>query len=80
MSTITKEQYILLAGFKLHIWNVYHNRDNSKPESDFWAELLDKAKIPWSIQNDVSCLMETRANGFSSLATLLKSKGHEVCC
>jgi hypothetical protein len=72
MQTITEAQFDKLLGFKLHIWNHYHQ--DVKTDFGFWADLLDEAKIPWFVQNTVSILMENRANGFSSLRALLKGE------
>lgn len=78
MSTsITEEQFNMLLGFKLHIWTHYHENDASF-DPVFWAQKLDEKGISWFVQNTVAILMETRANGFSSLAGLLKAEGIEV--
>jgi hypothetical protein len=77
MQTITEEQLELLKGFKLHIWSHYHE-ERSHFDSSFWAEKLDSLHIPWFVQNTVSILMETRANGFSSLKTLLLKEGIKI--
>ncbi|TDA63608.1 hypothetical protein E0765_07170 [Sulfuricurvum sp. IAE1] len=77
ITSITEEQFNMLLGFKYHIWTYYHENDASF-DAMRWAEMLDKAGINWFVQNTVAILMETRANGFSSLAGLLKAKGIEV--
>ncbi len=70
--TINETQFDALLGFKLHIWNCYH--ESGEADFSFWAQKLDELKIQWYIQNTVAILMETRANGFSSLKNLLASK------
>lgn len=76
MYQITSDQFDSLLGFKLHIWNHYH--DESRCDFGFWAKKLDELQIPWFVQNTVAILMETRANGFSSLKSLLAKEGIEV--
>lgn len=73
---ITGKQFTLLQDFMFHCWNVYHNK--TKSAFDFWAERLDEAKIPWSIQNLAASLMEDRENGFRYFRELLSLKGIEI--
>lgn len=74
MYQINEKQLETLKGFKLHIWTHYHEKE-SYFDSSFWAEQLDNLKIPWFVQNTTAILMETRANGFSSLKALLLKEG-----
>jgi hypothetical protein len=74
MYQITEEQLDALKGFKLHIWTHYHEKESHFDHS-FWAQMLDDLKIPWFVQNTTAILMETRANGFSSLKALLQKEG-----
>lgn len=74
MHQITEQQLEALKGFKLHIWTHYHEKE-SHFDSSFWAKQLDDLRISWFVQNTTAILMETRANGFSSLKTLLQKEG-----
>ena len=42
---ISKEQLSVLQGFKLHTWNVFHNKTPNMFK--FWAKELDDKKIPY---------------------------------
>lgn len=73
---ITGAQYNLLTSFFCHCFNVFHegNSDNFS----WWAEKLDKAKIPWRIQNTVSAIATNKASTRLYLSTHLKNKGVTV--
>ena len=73
---ISKEQLSVLQGFKLHTWNVFHNKTPSKFK--FWAVELDKNNIPYSLQNKVANWTLIRENGFKSLKEFLKNEGIEI--
>jgi hypothetical protein len=72
MKTISYEQQEELAGFFLHLWNIYHGESENR--LGFWQARLDEIGISWSVQNSVSALARTRSNGFLYFRTILKSK------
>jgi hypothetical protein len=55
---INTHQYDLLLGFYAHCYSVYQS--GSKPDFCFWAEQLDNDQVPWSIQNTVAVIAETK--------------------
>lgn len=55
---ITHKQYDMLQGFYAHCYCVYHS--GIKPYFEFYAEILDEAGIPWSIQNATALLAEDK--------------------
>ena len=73
---ISKEQLSVLQGFKLHTWNVFHNKTPNMFK--FWAKVLDDKKVPYNLQNKVANWTITRENGFKSLKELLSSEGIEI--
>ncbi len=76
MRIINKEQLSILEGFKLHTWNVFHNKTPNMFK--FWAKELDDKKVPYNLQNKVANWTITRENGFKSLKELLSSEGIEI--
>ena len=45
---ISKEQLSVLQGFKLHTWNVFHNKTPNMFK--FWADELDKNNIWYKVK------------------------------
>ena len=92
MRTINPDQLDLLKGFFVYMWNVYEEQRlsrilpeeekpkprNTREEFAFWASQLDKAGIPWSIQNNVACLAEVRENGFYYLRNVLAKANIQI--
>lgn len=74
IESITPEQFMLLQGFMLYIWNVKHG-DESSEYFSFWADQMDEAKIGWYTQNMAAYVMEKRENGWKYFRTLLKEQG-----
>lgn len=72
MQTINRQQLSLLQGFYTHCFCVYHEKE--KQAFSFYAEQLDQANIPWSIQNMVAEFAETRESIGLYLTTLLKER------
>lgn len=71
---IDKKQLDLLQGFYAHRAAV--NFDNAKPDNAFYADILDKAGIPWIVQNIVAECAESRNNVYGLyFRTVLKNKG-----
>ena len=73
---ISKEQLSVLQGFKLHTWNVFHNKTPNMFK--FWADELDKNNIPYILQNKFANWTLIRENGFKSLKEFLKNEGIEI--
>ena len=73
---INQKQFSVLQGFKLHTWNVFHNKTPNMFK--FWADELDKVNIPYSLQNKVANWTVVRENGFKSLKEFLKNEGIEI--
>lgn len=73
---INQKQFSVLQGFKLHTWNVFHNKTPNMFK--FWADELDKNNIPYSLQNKVANWTLKRENGFKSLKEFLKNEGIEI--
>ena len=73
---INQKQFSVLQGFKLHTWNVFHNKTPNMFK--FWAKELDDKKVPYNLQNKVANWTITRENGFKSLKELLSSEGIEI--
>ena len=73
---ITRKQYDLLLGFYAHCYCVYHEK--VKACFEFWATQLDDAKIPWTVQNNVSVTAEDKSSNALYLSTHLKNKGVEI--
>jgi hypothetical protein len=89
----TTEQFDLIKGFFSFIWNAEETRRIKRMEGEeitdemsletrqgnlFWAEQLDKAGIPWWLQNKIAELASVRENGFYYIRTLLKGINVEV--
>ena len=74
--TINREQLSALEDFKLHTWNVFHNKTPNMFK--FWAKELNNNKVPYNLQNKVANWTITRENGFKSLKELLSSEGIEI--
>lgn len=70
---ITPDQFMLLQGFMLYVWNVNHGDESSEYYS-FWAEQLDNANIGWYIQNTAAYVMDKRENGWKYFSSLLQDK------
>lgn len=66
---LSHKQYDLLQGFYAHCYCVYHH--NSKADFVTWAELLDNAKVPWSLQNRTALKAEDRRSIDYYLSTLI---------
>jgi len=81
---ITPDQFMLLQGFMLYIWNKNHGDDvktKSKfDENSFWATQLDDAGICWYVQNTAAYVMEKRENGWKYFRNLLEARGVYVEC
>jgi len=75
---ITRKQYDLLLGFYSHCYCVYHLK--SQAFFDFWAEQLDEAEIPWSVQNNVAVTAEDKGSIALYLSTHLSEKDIEITC
>lgn len=71
-TTINSKQLDLLKGFFTHCWCVYH--ESAQQGFGFWAQQLDNAGIPWSVQNTVSVSAEQRASRGKYLTTILKER------
>lgn len=69
---INHKQLDLLKGFFAHCWCVYHEK--TQQGFSFWAEQLDKANIPWSIQNIVAVSAEDKASINRYLTSILKDR------
>lgn len=74
--SISEQQYRLLTAFFAHCINVFHEQ----AEDNFgqWSEALDKASIPWRIQNSVSAIASNKASIGLYLRTHLNQKGITV--
>lgn len=70
---ITRKQYDYLLGFYAHCYAVYH--DKSKADFGFWASQLDKANVPWCVQNSVAVTAEDKGSMSLYLSTHLANKG-----
>lgn len=68
---ITSDQFMILQGFMLYVWNVNHGEENGE-HYGFWAEQLDNAGVTWYVQNTAACVMIERANGYLYFRNLLK--------
>ena len=73
---VTMSQYRYLQGF----FFACHCHYNAKIRTNFliWAELLDQAGIPWSIQNTVANLADTKENDQLYLSTLLQNNNIQI--
>lgn len=71
--TLTWDQCRLLADFFTHCICVYHH--NAQEGFAFWADRLDEAGIPWTLQNKASCLADDRTNQRFYFKTLMKQEG-----
>ena len=76
MTTINRKQLDLLSGFYTHCYCVYH--DKVKQYFAFWADQLDEAKVPWSVQNSVANLAEDKSTQAQYMSTLLANKNITV--
>lgn len=70
---ITPDQFMLLQGFMLYVWNVNHGDETSEYYS-FWADQLDKAGVCWYVQNTAAYVMDKRENGWKYFRNLLQDK------
>ena len=73
---INRHQLDNLLGFYTHCFCVYH--DKVKSDFAFWANQLDDINVPWSVQNTVAVLAESKGNQRFYFRTLLKQKGITV--
>ena len=73
---VNRKQVDLLSGFFVHLWCVKF--EGVKMDVRFWARELDRAKIPWNIQNKIAELAGVRNNKFLYFSTVLKNAGIEV--
>jgi len=74
MIEITNEQFNILQGFMLYIWNCNHNDEKSVGHG-YYSELMDEYGISWRVQNTAAYLMEKRENGWKYFRSLLKMEG-----
>ena len=73
---LSKPQFDQLKGFYAHCYCVAH--EGAKGDFGFWAQQLDNANIPWSVQNRVAGFAEDKQSRGFYLTTLLAREGIKV--
>lgn len=76
MKFLSAHQFDLLQGFRVHLVSAYQY--GGVLDGNFFAEQLDKAKIPWSLQNSFANLFVTKKNNEMQTRTLLNNLGFQV--
>jgi len=74
---IDNKQADILHGLFAHCASVHF--DNTSPDYSFYADILDKAGVPWMVQNLVASAAENRNNVHGLyFKTVLKNNGIEI--
>lgn len=77
---ISNIQYDVLNDFANSLYYHKHRKEDKSEvfDSSYWANLLDKENISWSVQNFVSGLTDNYENKGKYLSTHLKNEGISV--